>query len=242
MFIFRAILNNGFIIALISIAALIYIATSDQIKRDHHLTQKVSNKSDHNDTHLSSEPPEHNVTGKVVPKKPMQSKTVSKVMTSPQTDVNVSALPSSKPMLKIHNQTQQHEKNIQPFEITDKDVMPSKTVSGKPQLTSASEQLAAARAAVAQNNIVLAQKLYVSLMEHHPTANLFGEVGNLLYVHGRLDLATQAWMQAGDFLIKEGRIQEASALGQRLMQISPKASKYIWQALQPFAKSNAPHS
>ena len=96
-----------------------------------------------------------------------------------------------------------------------------------------------ARQAFYNKEYTMAEKIYFDMLQRNPTANAFGELGNVLYANKKFNWANQAWLESAKFLVKEQRIEDAYILANRLRPVVPDtAEEIVYQLSKIVANQN----
>jgi len=241
MSIVRTLLNNGFFILLLAVVAIVYIAYSDSIKKDHELVKSLQLVTDQltPDDHDAEETDEKQVVSEDFNLK--QQEEVLEI----ETVVNISAekiIPEveveEKVVVLVLEESLDQASNKELKETASSDVKGSlnkKKIDAEKVLSeykSFSEAIAAARKAVSDKNLLKAEEVYYSLAEKVPSEEVFGEFGNVLYHSGKQGEAEGFWFKASKLLIKKGNIKEAVKFANRLEAVSKVTQKKILKEVE----------
>lgn len=214
--IIRSFLNSGFLILLLIVVGIIYIAYSDTIKRDHGLfaIDKVSDiLFNEKESHKKEEIETNSLTSKVTTdeKKAVKPQVIVKAKVVEKATLVEIITPPKKEAVKI-------------ITATNSEINKEKVLL---KYSSFAEAIGDARDAYFKKEYKKAEKIYSSLVEKMPNSDVFGEFGDVLFAMGKKDLAAISWFEAGRSLINDGRVKDAIKFANNLKQVSEKASKDI---------------
>lgn len=204
MSIIRTLLNNGFFILLLIVMVVVYLAYSDSIKQDHGLV--VSEKASQPLVEQSDLKQQEIVAEKTEIVVEEVESTVEAEETS-NASVENSKVVLKKDLNKSENESVKESSNKNNFEIVLKnsEIDVEKVLS---KYNSFSEAIGAARQATSNKEFSKAEDIYYSLVERMPSADVFGEFGDVLYASGKKELAGLAWFEAARMLINKKMYKE----------------------------------
>ena len=257
MSIVRSLLNNGFFILLLAVVAIIYIAYSDSIKKDHGLVKSDQLVTDQlmPDEHDAKETDESNIVVTLKEERQVVSESIN--LKQQQEEVleveTVTNIPPEKTIPEVEveekvveevvvklvleeNLDQDSNEKLKAIASSDAETpLNNDKIDAEKVLSeykSFSEAIAAARKAVSDKNLLKAEEIYYSLAEKVPSEEVFGEFGNVLYHSGKQGEAEGFWFKAGKLLIKKGKIKETIKFANRLEAVSKVTQKKLLKEVE----------
>ena len=251
MSVIRTLLNNGFFVLLLLVGATLYLAYSDKIKEDHGLITPT--EVAHTETTVTEEPaqlapeatPEvtEEPKAEAVSEAPVVETTPSAEVApetvatpepevaAPVTEVATTEPETAAPEATVATTPAAEDPAIEIPETEAAPSLPPMDESVLAQFKSAEEAIAAARQAFYEKDYVTAQKIYFPLAFKSQQADILGELANVLYADDKQDWAKKAWLESAKLLVKEGRLNDAMLLAQRLRPVAPQEAAEIAENL-----------
>lgn len=253
----RMLLNNGFFVLFLMVAATIYIAYGEQPTQETKTAEvKTQAQATMSKTVATAqkaktptETPKHETTKHaVVPKKPKaamspipQQTKHAEVTPKPKTELapvteqkTVAVEPSPKKPTNATKakRTTTSEDDDEEISIPETEALPQPNMQVLAQFKTPQAALNAARAAFYKKDYLTAEKIYFALAFKTKQPDVVGELANTLYADKKTDWAEQAWLKSAQLLVQTGRINHAMILANRLQPVAPNVSKKIRKALQ----------